>query len=149
MNFSTDFEEIKKNGPYDVILINDVLDHTEENILIKAKEVKAKESVKEQEAEKRKHRDIVVRSPEKFPLDDFTWGYLPPSVELFFGEFNIDCQMSRTNTELKSNHTCIMRHGIRHSNNKSFISCISDIKYMYNHSGKLINEKPVLILKIY
>lgn len=41
LKFSTDFEEIKRNGPYDVILINDVIDHAEENILIKANKVKA------------------------------------------------------------------------------------------------------------
>lgn len=90
--------------------------------------------------ERKKHQDIIVRSPEKFPLDEYTWGYLPPTVELFFGEFNIDCQISRTNTELKPNNTCIMRHGIKHSKNKSFIACISDIKNMYSHNGKLIEE---------
>lgn len=41
LKFSTEFEEIKKNGPYDVIIINDVIDHAEENILIKANEVKS------------------------------------------------------------------------------------------------------------
>lgn len=41
LQFSTDFDEIKKNGPYDVILVNDVIDHADENILIKANEVKA------------------------------------------------------------------------------------------------------------
>jgi len=41
LKFSTEFEEIKNNGPYDVIVINDVIDHAEENILIKANEVKA------------------------------------------------------------------------------------------------------------
>lgn len=40
LQFSTDFEEIKKNGPYDVVIVNDVIDHADENILLKAKEVK-------------------------------------------------------------------------------------------------------------
>jgi 2-polyprenyl-3-methyl-5-hydroxy-6-metoxy-1,4-benzoquinol methylase len=40
LQFSTFFEEVKKNGPYDVIVINDVLDHADQNILLKAKEVK-------------------------------------------------------------------------------------------------------------
>ena len=40
LKFSDDFEEIKKNGPYDAIVINDVIDHVDENVLIKAKELK-------------------------------------------------------------------------------------------------------------
>lgn len=39
LKFSNDFEEISNNGPYDAILINDVIDHTDENILTKAKEL--------------------------------------------------------------------------------------------------------------
>ena len=91
--------------------------------------------------ERRKNSDVIIKSPEKFPLDEFTWGYLPTSVELFFGEFNIDCQESRSNTNLKTNHTCILRHGVENSKNKSFLACISDIKNMYNHNGKIKNEK--------
>ena len=99
------------------------------------------ESVSEEpEKEKAKPTEVIVKSPEKFPLDEYTWGYLPASIELFFGEFNIDCQISRTNTELKTNYTCILRHGVEPSKNKSFIACISDIKNMYNHNGKLKNE---------
>ena len=99
------------------------------------------ESVSEEpEKEKVKPSEVIVKSPEKFPLDEYTWGYLPASIELFFGEFNIDCQISRTNTELKTNYTCILRHGVEPSKNKSFIACISDIKNMYNHNGKLKNE---------
>ena len=104
---------------------------TDVEIEDQVKEVKEKKSV-----------EIIVKSPEKFPLDEFTWGYIPPSIELFFGEFNIDCQISRTNTELKTNYPCILRHGVEYSKNKSFIACISDIKYMYNFNGKLKNEKP-------
>lgn len=94
------------------------------------------------EKKEKKVSETIVKSPEKFPLDEYTWGYLPPSIELFFGEFNIDCQISRTNTELKPNHGCILRHGIEYSKNKSFIACISDIKNMYNYNGRLKNEKP-------
>jgi hypothetical protein len=94
------------------------------------------------EKKEKRVTETIIRSPEKFPLDEFTWGYLPVSIELFFGEFNIDCQVSRTNTDLKANHVCILRHGIEYSKNKSFIACISDIKNMYNFNGKLKNEKP-------
>lgn len=41
LKFSANFKEIKENGPYDIILINDVIDHASENVLIKAKEVKS------------------------------------------------------------------------------------------------------------
>lgn len=94
------------------------------------------------EKKEKRSVDLIVRSPEKFPLDEHTWGYIPASIELFFGEFNIDCQTSRTNTELKPNYPCILRHGVEYSKNKSFIACISDIKYAYNYNGKPKNEKP-------
>lgn len=94
------------------------------------------------EVKEKKTVEVIVKSPEKFPLDEFTWGYIPPGIELFFGEFNVDCQISRTNTEFKTNYPCILRHGVEYSKNKSFIASISDIKYMYNYSGKLKNEKP-------
>lgn len=38
-NLTTDWQKVKENGPYNIILINDVIDHTEENILEKVKEV--------------------------------------------------------------------------------------------------------------
>lgn len=37
--FTTDWKEVINKGPYDAILINDVIDHTSENVLIKAREV--------------------------------------------------------------------------------------------------------------
>lgn len=108
-----------------------------ENVKASVKVKQARVEVKE----RRKVTDVIIRSPEKFPLDEFSWGYIPTSVELFFGEFNIDCQVSRSNTDLKPNQTCILRHGIENSKNKSFIACISDIKNMYNHNGKIQNER--------
>jgi hypothetical protein len=89
--------------------------------------------------------EIIVKSGEKFPLEEFTWGYIPVSVEMFFGEFNIDCQISRTNQKLKPNHTCFLRHGVEYNPQQSFLACIKDIKYSYNVYGKLNNiETPTL-----
>ena len=74
-------------------------------------------------------KDNYVKGPEKFPLDSGRWGYLPVSIQNFFQEASSTCQISKTNTNIKANHTCLLRHGIEFSNKQSFIACIADAKY--------------------
>jgi len=74
-------------------------------------------------------RDNYVKGPEKFPLDSGRWGYLPTSIQYFFQESSTTCQISKTNTNLKPNHTCLLRHGVEFSEKQSFIACIADAKY--------------------
>jgi len=74
-------------------------------------------------------KDNYVKGPEKFPLDSGRWGYLPVSIQNFFQEASSSCQISKTNTNIKPNHTCLLRHGVEFSNKQSFIACIADAKY--------------------
>jgi len=74
-------------------------------------------------------KDNYVKGPEKFPLDSGRWGYLPVSIQNFFQEASSTCQISKTNTNIKPNHTCLLRHGVEFSNKQSFIACIADAKY--------------------
>ena len=99
---------------------------------------KAEDAVKKQKSEKSKQKnddeevvekDNYVKGPEKFPLDSGRWGYLPVSIQNFFQEASSTCQISKTNTNIKSNHTCLLRHGVEFSNKQSFIACIADAKY--------------------
>jgi hypothetical protein len=68
-----------------------------------------------------------VKGPEKYgpQLGEFRWGFLPISVQYFLHEVNEDCQISKTNTNLKLNHTCLLRLGVENSANQSFIACIA------------------------
>ncbi len=67
-----------------------------------------------------------VKGPEKFPLEPDRWGYLPTAIQRILQEINASCQISKTNTNIKPNHACMLRHGVEQSNSQSFIACISD-----------------------
>ena len=103
----------------------------------------------EEEEEKRKivkgknvekEEDEYIKGPDKFPLDSGRWGYLPPEIQTMLHEVNADCQISKTNTNLKDDHPCLLRHGIEVSNKQSFIACVSDViffgKKILDESGK-------------
>jgi hypothetical protein len=70
--------------------------------------------------------DEYVLGPDKFPLDIGRWGYLPPEIQTMLHEVNADCQISKTNTNIKENHPCLLRHGIEVNKKQSFIAAISD-----------------------
>jgi len=89
-------------------------------------------SEKEKSIEEELRRDVLdlenyVKGPEKYGkfLGEHRWGFLPISVQKFLHEVSEDCQISKSNMNLKLNHTCILRHGVEVSSNQSFIACIS------------------------
>ena len=91
--------------------------------------------------DKDKKEDEYIKGPDKFPLEPGRWGYLPVEIQLMLREVNADCQISKTNTNLKENHPCLLRHGVEVNNKQSFISCISDAIFF----GKRVldeNNKP-------
>ena len=105
----------------------------------KKKDVKGKNDEEEKEKEKEKEEDYI-KGPDKFPLDPGRWGYLPPEIQTMLHEVNADCQISKTNSNLKENHPCLLRHGIEISKTQSFIACLSDAiffaKKVLDESGK-------------
>jgi hypothetical protein len=99
--------------------------------------IKAKQSCLEKEKnpeEKREDKkepittkdDNYVLGPDKFPLDFGRWGYLPAEIQTILHEVNADCQVSKTNTNIKENHPCLLRHGVEVNKRQSFIAAISD-----------------------
>lgn len=70
--------------------------------------------------------DEYVKGPEKFPLEANRWGYLPFAIQKFLHEMNADCQESKTNTNIKPNHKCLLRYGVQKSGTQSFIACIAN-----------------------
>ena len=91
-----------------------------------------KVSEKEKSLEEELRRDVIevehyVKGPEKYGkyLGEHRWGFLPISVQKFLHEVSEDCQISKTNMNLKLNHTCILRHGVEISSNQSFIACLA------------------------
>jgi hypothetical protein len=93
----------------------------------KVEEKKKKEEEKEKEEEEEEEEEDYIKGPDKFPLNKGRWGYLPPEIQTMLHEINADCQISNTNTNLKENHPCLLRHGIEINKNQSFIACLSDV----------------------
>ena len=85
-------------------------------------ETKERKEVTEEEIE----IDNYIKGPEKFPLQRDRWGYLPTNLQLILKQVNADCQISKSNTNIKPNYACLLRHGVELSNTQSFIACISD-----------------------
>ena len=104
----------------------------------KVEEEEKKKTVKGKNEEK--EEDEYIKGPDKFPLVPGRWGYLPPEIQTMLHEVNADCQISKTNSNLKDDHPCLLRHGIEVSNKQSFIACLSDVlffgKKILDESGK-------------
>jgi hypothetical protein len=95
--------------------------------------------------------DEYIKGPDKYPLEENRFGYLPYIVQRFINTDNKKCQVSNTNKNLKKKHPCYLRKGVENSKNKSFISCISDI-YSEKNDNKIltisdfINDKLIPML---
>ena len=79
--------------------------------------------------EAKEEQDEYIKGPEKFPLLAGRWGYLPVAIQKILHEVNAECQISKTNTNIKPNHPCLLRHGVEISEKQSFVACISDAKF--------------------
>ena len=113
---------------------------------IQAKKVCSGESSKEKKVDEKE--DEYIKGPDKFPLDPGRWGYLPPEIQSVLREVNADCQISKTNTNLKQNHPCLLRHGVQLNKNQSFIACISDfIFFAKPHIDKSRGTADILSIK--
>ena len=106
-------------------------------------------SEKEKSIEEELRRDVLdvenyVKGPEKYGkfLGEHRWGFLPISVQKFLHEVSEDCQISKSNMNLKLNHTCILRHGVEVSPNQSFIACVSSALF-YGQRDE-ITKKPLI-----
>ena len=102
------------------------------------------EQKKEEIEEKDEKQDEYIKGPDKFPLLPGKWGYLPVGIQKMLHEVNADCQISKTNTNVKKNHPCLLRHGIEVNQKQSFVACISDILFFaqreIDETGKLTKK---------
>ena len=100
------------------------------------------EEIKEkQEKEEDKEEDEYIKGPDKFPLKSGRWGYLPIALQKMLHEVNAECQLNKSNSNIKPFHPCLLRHGVEINQKQSFISCISDALFF---ATKLLddNNKP-------
>jgi len=85
-----------------------------------------------------KRQDEYIKGPDKFPLDIGRWGYLPVEIQTMLHVTSSECQISKTNTNIKENHPCLLRHGIEINDKQSFISCMSDVLFF---AKKVVDKK--------
>ena len=85
------------------------------------------EEKKESEPIRELETEQYIKGPEKFPLEPGRWGYLPTAVQKLLRTDNKKCYISTTNTNLKQNYPCLLRHGVEINKNQSFIACIADV----------------------
>ncbi len=83
--------------------------------------------------------DEYILSHDKFPMvQENRFGYLPLAIQKFLHTDNKKCQISDQNTNIKENHTCLLRHSVEIHQTQSFVGCIADIWYgMYGKSKKI------------
>jgi len=103
-------------------------------------------SEKEKQMEEELRKEVLevehyVKGPEKYgpQLGENRWGFLPISVQKFLHEVNEDCQISKTNMNLKLNHLCILRHGVEVNSNQSFIACLASAIFYGQRDEKTKN----------
>ena len=120
-------------------------------------ETKMEENEKEKakpKSKKGRQEDEYIIGPDKFPISQGRWGYLPPQIQQMLHEVNADCQISKTNTNLKPDHPCLLRHGIEINDKQSFVSCMTDVLFygttgdMYDPSIKEMKTKIIEALTI-
>jgi hypothetical protein len=94
---------------------------------------KGKEVKEKKKATKQIEMDVdeYIKGPDKFPIDQNRWGYLPLYVAAFLQVDNKKCQISSSNTNLKPNHLCLLRHGVALTQSQSFVACIADLYSEY------------------
>ena len=98
---------------------------------------KCKNELKNEKEElEKKEPDNYIKGPEKYPLPNNRWGYLPFSIQKFFHELNVDCQISKSNTNIKPFHTCLLRHGVENNEKQSFIACIANALFYADKDPK-------------
>jgi hypothetical protein len=74
-------------------------------------------------------QDEYIISPEKYPLPNGRWGYMPLSIQQMLMVVSADCQISKTNTNIKQNHPCLLRRGVELNDKQSFIACIANTSF--------------------
>lgn len=82
--------------------------------------------------------DDYIKGPDKFPMTQGRWGYMPIAVQKFLNETNTDCQVNRV-----SDKNCILRHGVENNDNQSFIACVSD--FMFFGRKRVVGTKSEII----
>jgi hypothetical protein len=81
-----------------------------------------------------KASNYVIAS-NSYPIPKLRFGFLPPQIETFLKTDHKQCVEKQNQAIIKKNTDCLLRYGIEHQPNQSFLGIFADI-YAYVH------EKP-------
>lgn len=98
-------------------------------------------SVEKETAPRELETEQYIKGPEKMPLEPGRWGYLPIAIQKFLRSDNKKCYISNTNTNLKENYPCLLRHGVEINRNQSFIACIADVYIEETKTNTILSIK--------
>lgn len=76
-------------------------------------------------------RDDYIKEPNKYPLKQGAYGYLPTTIQKLLNSNNEKCQVSKKDKSLKPSIACLLRKGVENSNSQSFLACLADA-YAYS-----------------
>ena len=88
--------------------------------------MKTDASVKITEPIKAQNTQYVV-GIDKYPIPQYRWGFLPPSIETFLGSDHLKAVMKNNYALIKQNIPVFLRYGVEQSSKHSFIGCLADI----------------------
>ena len=88
------------------------------------------------EAWKKRLFENYFIGPDKFPIEQGRWGFIPLSVQRVMGIDKNICFISRGDSKT-TRKKCLLRQGIENHPTQSFIACISDVYTDIEHLAKL------------
>lgn len=72
-------------------------------------------------------KDKYISAIERFPLPERRYGFLPISIQMFFGFHYKDAISTTNSAELKKDKPVLLRYGTEQTNQFSFISALCDV----------------------
>jgi len=96
--------------------------------------MKTDASVKITEPTKAQNTQYVV-GIDKYPIPQYRWGFLPPSIEMFLGSDHLKAVTKNNYAIIKQNIPVFLRYGVEQSSKHSFLGCLVDI-YAHQHGSK-------------
>jgi hypothetical protein len=86
-----------------------------------------------------------ILNGDKFPLEEFRRGHLTPILERFFNFNSTQCYSNPIKRKIKLNTPCLLRRGVEHSQNQSFLAAMA---FVMNSKNTSIEEFKTKILNV-
>ena len=97
-----------------------------------------KDDKEKENAEKKLAKNVFL--PERFPMPQHRWGFLPMSAELFL-RVSAEQDVEKNNKAIiQKNRAPLLRYGVEFSRNQSFVCCLNDLHTAYTDEDISLSE---------